>query len=57
MVVALIVIAICVVVAVGGYFFGSHYEVKLHKRTRVEMLDEDEETNTNVDEFHQHRDN
>lgn len=43
MVVALIVIGVAVAVGIGGYIFGSRYEVKLHKRTRVEILDEEDD--------------
>lgn len=42
MVYVLVGLCVAVVVGIGGYIFGSKYEVKLHKRTRVEILDEEE---------------
>lgn len=43
MVYVLVGLCVAVVVGIGGYIFGSKYEVKLHKRTRVEILDEEDD--------------
>lgn len=48
----LVGLCVAVVVGIGGYVFGSRYEVKLHKRTRVEILDEeDDEKGDNYDDY------
>lgn len=48
----LVGLCVAVVVGIGGYVFGSKYEVKLHKRTRVEILDEeDDEKGNNYDDY------
>lgn len=52
MVYVLVGLCVAVVVGVGSYVFGSRYEVKLHKRTRVEILDEeDDEKGDNYDDY------